>query len=235
VVADLRVLVADDHDIVRRGVRVLIENRPGWQICGEARDGREAVEKTRGLKPDVVILDLNMPCLNGLEAAHQILRHNPEQKILVLTVADSEQVIYELLRMGVKGYLLKSDAVTELVAAVEALQRNRIFFNAGIERMVMDGFLKGKHASSRETSGPCKLTSREREILQLLAEGRTTKEVAVTLNMSLKTAETHRSNIMRKLAVHSIGELVLYAVRNNVVQVPGAQATGLRGLAICAG
>lgn len=230
----VRVLVADDHDIVRRGVCALIENRSGWQVCGEARDGREAVEKAKQLRPDVVVLDLHMPLLNGVEAARQILRHNPEQKILVLTVADSEQVIQELLRIGVKGYVLKSDAVADLVAAVEALQRNRSFFNAEIDRMVMKAFLND-NSGARESFGPCVLTSREREILQLLAEGKTTKEVALMLNLSIKTAETHRANIMRKLDLHSIGELVLYAVRNNILHVPVAHPANFDSVSRSAG
>jgi DNA-binding NarL/FixJ family response regulator len=175
-----------------------------------------------------------MPRLNGIEAARQILRNNPQQKILVLTVADSEQMIYELLRIGVKGYLLKSDAVAELVAAVEALQRNRSFFNADIERMVMEGFLNG-NLQAHESCGPSALTSREREILQLLAEGKTSKEVALMLNLTIKTAETHRANIMRKLDLHSIGELVLYAVRNNILHVPRAHTVTFDGLSISAG
>lgn len=232
--AGMRVLVADDHEIVRRGVCAVIENRSGWQVCGEARDGREAVEKTHQLRPDVVVLDLHMPRLSGIEAARQILGHNPQQKVLILTIADSEQMIFELLRIGVKGYLLKSDAGTELVAALEALHRNRCFFNATIERMVMEGFLNG-NPRPRDSFGPSTLTVREREILQLLAEGKTTKEVAVILGLSIKTAETHRANIMRKLNLHSIGELVLYAVRNNILQVPSWRGTTFEGFSTAAG
>jgi DNA-binding NarL/FixJ family response regulator len=218
-VRQIRVVVADDHELVRRGVSALIERCPGWRVCDEAQDGREAVEKTLRLKPDVLVLDLHMPDLNGLEAARQILHQNPEQKILVLTIADSEPTIHELLKIGVKGYLLKSDAGTELVTAIEALASNRVFFNSAIEQMVVDGFLNGRK-SSGENDSPLLLTAREREVLQLLAEGKATKDVASTLNLSVKTAETHRSNIMRKLDLHTISEVVLYAVRHGIVHVP---------------
>jgi len=219
-VSGLRILVADDHEVVRRGVCALLLSHSGWQVCGEVGNGREAVEKAKELRPDVVILDLHMPNLNGMEAARQILRHNPGQQILVLTITDSEQMVQELLRVGAKGYVLKSDAARDLIAAVEALQQNRTFFNSDIEQMVLSGYLKGGDPTFNENVGRSNLTSREREILQLLAEGSTSKEVAVVLDLSVKTAETHRSNIMRKLNLHSISELVLYAVRNNIVHIP---------------
>src|SRR6266567_960467 len=155
----LRILVADVHEIVRRGLCAILESHTGWEVCGEAADGREAVEKTRQLNPDVVILDIGMPSLNGLEATRQILRGNPLQRVLILTVTDAEQLIEEVL------------------------------------------------------------TAREREVVQLLVEGKSTKEVAVMLNLSVKTAETHRSNIMRKLGLHCLSELVLYAVRNGIIQI----------------
>ena len=232
--SNIRILVADDHDIVRRGVCTVMENHPGWEVCAEACDGREAVEKTIKLKPDVLVLDLHMPGLNGIEAARQILRQNPDQRIVVLTIADSEQLIFELLKIGVKGYLLKSDAARELVAAVDALRSNRTFFNSNIERMVMDGFLNGRGSQASGSFCPT-LSSREREILQMLAEGKTTKEVAVALNLSVKTAETHRSNIMRKLDLHSISDLVLYAVRNNIVHIPDAPRVAMSELSAIAG
>jgi DNA-binding NarL/FixJ family response regulator len=188
-------------------------------------NGRAAVEKAKELRPDLVILDLHMPSLNGLEAARQILRDNPQQRILVLTITDSEQMAQELLRVGAKGYVLKSDAATDLIKAVEALQLNRTFFNSGIDRMVLEGYLSGSGLSLARTCGGSNLTSREREVLQLLAEGKTTKEVAVALGLSVKTADTHRSNIMRKLELHSVSELVLYAVRNNIVHIPTSYAT----------
>lgn len=221
----VRVLVADDHDIVRRGVCALIESHSGWQVCGEASNGREAVEQTLQLRPDVVVLDLHMPVLNGLEAARQILRRSAAQKILVLTIAHSEPMICELLRMGVRGYVLKSDAAAELVAAIEALQRGRPFFNSDIERMVLEGFLDSNGSPVEKEFSRSPLSSREREVLQLLAEGKTSREVAVILGLSVKTAETHRSNLMRKLDLHSISELVLYAVRNNFLHIPEIQDT----------
>jgi DNA-binding NarL/FixJ family response regulator len=219
-VSGLRILVADDHEVVRRGVCALLLSHSGWQVCGEAGNGREAVEKAKELRPDVIILDLHMPNLNGMEAARQILRHDPGQQILVLTITDSEQMVQELLRVGAKGYVLKSDAARDLIAAVEALQENRTFFNSDIEQMVLAGYLKGGDPTCNENVGRSNLTSREREILQLVAEGSTSKEVAVALDLSVKTAETHRSNIMRKLNLHSISDLVLYAVRNNIVHIP---------------
>jgi DNA-binding NarL/FixJ family response regulator len=223
-VSVFRILVADDHEIVRRGISSLLSTRSGWEVCAEAGNGRAAVEKAKELRPDLVILDLHMPSLNGLEAARQILRDNPQQRILVLTITDSEQMAQELLRVGAKGYVLKSDAATDLIKAVEALQLNRTFFNSGIDRMVLEGYLSGSGLSLARTCGGSNLTSREREVLQLLAEGKTTKEVAVALGLSVKTADTHRSNIMRKLELHSVSELVLYAVRNTIVHIPTSYA-----------
>ncbi len=218
--ASFRILVADDHEVVRHGVRSLLEAHPGWEVIAEASDGRDAVEKASQLHPDVVILDIGMPNLNGLEATRQILRGHPGARVLILTMHESEQVVREVLEAGARGFLLKSDAGRDLVAAVEALQRNKTFFTSKVAEMVLETFLKSKPRSPEETFSTREiLTPREREIVQLLAEGKSTKEVAVALNLSVKTAETHRSNIMRKLNLHSISELVLYAVRNNIVQV----------------
>lgn len=227
-----RILVADDHEIVRQGISSLLSNRSGWEVCAEAENGREAVEKAKRLRPDLVILDLHMPSLNGMEAARQILRDNPQQRILVLTITDSEQMVQELFRVGAKGYVLKSDAATDLVKAVEALQLNRTFFNSGIKQMVVEGYLNRGGTSLTRTLGVSKLTSREREVVQLLAEGKTTKEVAVALDLSVKTAETHRSNLMRKLGLHSVSELVLYAVRNDIIHIPTLYATAEMPLAL---
>lgn len=220
----LRILIADDHELARNGIRALLESHPGWEVCGEAKDGRETVELAAGLRPDIVLLDIGMPNLNGLEAARQILTISPEVAILILTMHDSDNVVREVLRAGARGYLLKSDAGRDLVAAVEALQLQRTFFTTRVSQMVLDGYLDrqtrnlgviGKNDDRTENS----LTSREREVIQLLAEGKTSKEVAVTLKLSVKTAETHRTNLMRKLGLHSVADLTRYAVRNGIVQV----------------
>jgi len=219
----LRILIADDHEVARRGIRALLESHPGWEVCGEAKDGRETVELASTTKPDVILLDIGMPNLNGLEAARQILAALPEVAILILTMQDSDHVVREVLRAGARGFLLKSDAGKDLVAAVEALQLQRTFFTTRVSRMVLEGFLDrdsrpdrspGNHDDSLDV-----LTGREREVIQLLAEGKTSKEVAVTLNLSVKTAETHRTNLMRKLGLHSVADLTRYAVRNGIVQV----------------
>jgi len=217
----LRILIADDHEVARRGIRAVLENHPGWRVVGEARDGRESVDLAAATNPDIVLLDIGMPNLNGLEAARQILATSPEIAILILTMHDSDNVVREVLRAGARGFLLKSDAGRDLVAAVEALQLQRTFFTTRVSQMVLDGFLdreKNGHTIKKDDSGDV-LTSREREVIQLLAEGKTSKEVAVALNLSVKTAETHRTNLMRKLGLHSVADLTRYAVRNGIVQV----------------
>ena len=212
--ATLRIFLADDHEVVRNGIRSVLTTQPGWEICGEASNGREAVEKVAALKPNIVVIDIGMPELNGLEATRQIIKADEMAKVLVLTVHESHQVVREVLDAGARGYILKSDAGRDLITAVQALQRNKTFFTSKVAELMLDSFLKGKPGIQNEI-----LTAREREVVQLLAEGKSTKEVAVALGLSVKTAETHRSNIMRKLDLHSVSELVLYAVRNNIVQV----------------
>jgi DNA-binding NarL/FixJ family response regulator len=212
----LRILISDDHEVARKGIRALLEGHVGWEVCGEARDGREAVEYASRLKPDVLLLDIGMPNLNGLDAARQILATTPEARILILTVHDSEQVVREVLAAGARGFLLKSDAGRDLVAAVEAMQHRRTFFTPRVAQMLLDGYLR---PHDNETLDKRVLTPREREVIQLVAEGKTTKEVATALSLSVKTAETHRTNLMRKLDLHSIADLTLYAVRNGIVQV----------------
>src|SRR6266478_7749221 len=203
----LRILVADDHEIVRRGLVSLLKSHLGWEVCGEAQDGREAVDKARELRPEVIILDVGMPNLNGLEAARQILRHNPQARVLILTITDADEVVRAVLDAGARGFVLKSDAVRDLVSAVEAIQSNKTFFTSRVADMVLGGYL-GRYqiAADSDITLPT-LTPREREIVQLLAEGNSSKEIASQLNLSVKTAETHRSNLMRKLNLHSISEL----------------------------
>lgn len=218
----LRILIADDHEVARRGIRSLLENHPGWEVCAEAKDGRDAVELATTTKPEVVLLDIGMPNLNGLEAARQISAMLPGAGILILTMHDSDSMVRDVLRAGARGFLLKSDAGRDLVAAVEAVQRQRTFFTTRVSQMVLDGFLDRERRNTTtemDDNEPDLLTSREREVIQLLAEGRTSKEVAVTLNLSVKTAETHRTNLMRKLGLHSVADLTRYAVRNGIVQV----------------
>lgn len=212
-----RILIADDHEVARRGIRALIESHPGWEVCAEASDGRDAVRLAAQLKPDVVLLDIGMPSLNGLDATRQILTAAPETRVLILTMHDSDQVVREVLAAGARGFLLKSDAGRDLVTAVEALQHKRTFFTTKVAQLVLEGYL---HPTlSLDKLGRSVLTPREREVIQLLAEGKTTKEVATTLNLSVKTAETHRTNLMRKLDLHSVVDLTLYAVRNGIVHV----------------
>ena len=215
----LRILLADDHEIVRRGLRALLEKHEGWEVCGEASDGREAMEKALQLKPDVVIVDIGMPNLNGLDAARQILAMIPEARILILTVHDSEQMVREVLATGARGFLLKSDAGRDLVAAVEALEQRQTFFTSKVAQMMVDGYLRPNGDTIFSTNGQYVLTPREREVIQLVAEGKSTKEIATALGLSVKTAETHRTNLMRKLDLHSVADLTLYAVRNGIVQI----------------
>jgi DNA-binding NarL/FixJ family response regulator len=214
----LRVLIADDHEIVRQGLRSMLEAQRECQVVGEAGDGRQAVTLTKELNPDVVILDIGMPTLNGLEATRQILKIRPQTKVLILTMHESDSVIREVLDAGARGYILKTDAGRDLVTAVDSLRRNKTFFTSRVSQMILDGFLKGDPRPQHPESGAVRLTPRQREIVQLLAEGKSSKEVAVALDLSVKTAETHRANIMRKLDCHSVSEVVRYAIRNKIIE-----------------
>ncbi|HYS03610.1 MAG TPA: response regulator transcription factor [Candidatus Dormibacteraeota bacterium] len=213
----LRILVVDDHEVVRRGVKALIESHPDWRVCGETGDGREAVLKAKELQPDVVVLDVTMPGLNGLDATRQIRNVAPKTEVLVLTMHTSEDLAREVLSAGARGYILKSDAGRDLVNAVESVARHKPFLTSRIAELVLDSFLQsapkdGRPAAVRE------LTDREREVVLLLADGKTNKEVAGRLNISKKTAETHRANIMRKLRLDSLSGLVRYAIRNHLAE-----------------
>jgi DNA-binding NarL/FixJ family response regulator len=211
----LRLIVADDHEVVRKGVRALLESQTGWSVLDEAVDGREAVEHAKRLRPDVVVLDISMPGLNGFEATRQIRKVSPESEVLILTMHDSEQVVRDVLLAGARGYVLKSDVGRDLVAAVEALSRHRPFVTSRVAEMVLDRYLRSQ---DREVGRSALLTTREQEVVQLLAEGKSNKEVAGALGISLKTAETHRANIMRKLRFSSLSDLVRYAIRNKLVE-----------------
>ena len=216
-----RILIADDHEIVRYGLRVLLEKHPGWEICGEAKDGLDAVEKTAQLKPDLTILDVGMPGLNGLSATRQIVKQEPQTVILILTIDESEQLFREVLNAGAKGFLLKADAARDLMTAVEAMQRGETYFTSKIWDPPPEGRMEGRDPLRAVEFGRGRLTPREQEVVQHLAEGKTSREIADLLGISVKTTETHRSNIMRKLNFHSVSQLVMYAVRNRLVRLPG--------------
>ena len=214
----LRILLADDHEIVRNGLKALLVSRE-WTVCGEAADGWEAVTKTQQLKPDIVVMDIAMPNLNGLLATRRILQDNPAQKVVILSVNDSDQVVDEVLAAGARGYVLKTDAARDLVVAIEELKRNKMFFTSKVANRILKVYLHGRSENSKDHDS---LTEREQEIVQLTAEGKSSKEAATILNLSVKTVETHRSNVMRKLGVHSLPQLVLYALRHNIVHLPVA-------------
>jgi DNA-binding NarL/FixJ family response regulator len=216
VVSVLRILIADDHDLMRRGIRSLLESC-GWTICAEAARGREAVEKAAQLKPDVAILDIAMPQLNGLDAARRIQKASPRTEILILSAHYSDQLTQEIISAKIKGYVVKSDADRDLPMAIEALSKHKPFFSPlatdAVLRSVTEGSSRGKVEPKDR-----RLSPREREILQLLSEGKSSKEVASALDISTKTAETHRANIMRKLELHNVAELVRYAVRTTMIE-----------------
>ena len=213
----LRILLADDHDIVRRGLKDLLEQHVGWQVCAEAANGREAVELALQHQPHVAVIDLSMPELNGLEATRRIRQSLPDTEVLIFTMHESEELIREVLGAGARGYLLKSDAVRQLIPAVESLSQKKPYFAGRVSEVVLDGFLKGGQVA---LEGPTaeRLTSREREVVQLLAEGKSNKQIAHLLDLSVKTVETHRTAAMRKLELNSLPDLVRYAVRMQIIQ-----------------
>lgn len=215
--AIVRILLADDHHIVRRGLKELLDEQTGWSVCAEAATGREAVELAIEHRPDVAVLDLAMPELNGLEAARRIRQAAPEIEILVFTMHDSDDLVREVFAAGARGYLLKSDAPDQLVAAIASLAKHKPFFGPRISEVVLNGFLRSGRDDSLPTSLE-RLTSREREIVQLLAEGKSNKQIAKLLELSVKTVETHRAAVMRKLELSSLADLVRFAVRNQIVQ-----------------
>lgn len=211
----VRILIADDHEVVRRGLTAQLSHNPAWIVAAEATNGRDAVEQALQVKPDLIVLDLSMPQLNGLSAARRILAADPAARILILTVHESEQLAREVLAAGALGYVLKSDAGRALIAALEALIDGRPYFTSKVGRMVLEGYLR---APAPEIATQPVLSARELEVVQLLAEGKSNKDVAKALGISVKTAETHRSNIMRKTGFASLADLVRYAVRNGIIE-----------------
>jgi DNA-binding NarL/FixJ family response regulator len=210
----LRILVVDDHAVVRRGVRSLLESRDGWEVCGEATTGRDAVEQSRRLRPDVVVMDLSLPELNGLDATRHILKDAPETEVLVLTMHQSEELARDVLQAGARGYVLKSDADENLIAAVESLRQHKPFLTPTVTEFVLDGYIR----DGADQDASRRVTAREREIIQLVAEGKSNKNAAAALKISVKTIEAHRANIMRKLRLRTVSDLVRYAIRNKIVQ-----------------
>ena len=213
----VRILLADDHDVVRRGLRDQLSQHEGWEVVGEAVNGREAVKLALKLEPDVVVLDLSMPELNGLEATRQIKNHLGNTEVLIFTMHETEQLIREVLSAGARGYVLKTDAGRQITNAVEALSHHKPFFTAKVSEALLDAFLK-PNTKADDGSVFRTLTDREREVVQMLAEGKSNKEIAARLSISVKTVETHRATVMRKLDINSIVELVHYAIRNQLVE-----------------
>lgn len=213
----LRILIADDHEVVRRRLVALLSSPPGWVVCAEASRGREAVTLAKQHRPDIVVMDIVMPGLNGLEATRQIRKVLPKTEVLILSLHYSDELVREVLDSGARAYILKSDASRDLVIAVEALANHRTFFTSGAAQILIDGFCKPGSTSQTPLMRDF-LSAREREIVQLLAEGKSSKEIGVVLGISVKTAETHRANIMRKLDVHSVSALVRYAVKNHMIE-----------------
>jgi len=212
----IQIVLADDHVVMRNGLRLLLERQPDFEVTGEAGDGRTTVEICEAKRPDVVVLDIAMPQLNGIEAARQISAKLPQTAVVVLSMHSDEAYVLRALKAGARAYLLKDSAEADLIAAIRAVSEGKAFFSPSISKMLMDDYVRRLGQRGVEDSYEL-LTTREREILQLLAEGKSNKEVASILNMSLYTVETHRGNILQKLNLHSVPELILYAVRKGVI------------------
>lgn len=213
----MRAIVADDHEVVRRGVRALVESHPGWTVCGEAANGREAVRLAQELRPDLVVLDVTMPEMNGLEATRAIRSSVPGTEVILLTVHDSDQLLDQAMSAGARGYVLKDDAARHLIDAIDALSNHAPFVSSRTVDRGGNGVVQERNAVVSRNGRVMSLTQREREVLRLLAEGESNREVAERLSISAKTVETHRANVMRKLGASSIVDLVHYAIRNGIV------------------
>jgi DNA-binding NarL/FixJ family response regulator len=213
-----RILLVDDHQVVRRGVAGLIADaRSDWEVCGEASTGREAVASAASLRPDIVVMDISMPDMNGLEATREILKNNPGIEVLILSMHESDQMVHDVLGAGARGYIFKQDAGNDLIAALEALRHHKLFFTSRVSEVVLGGYLGGAAAAPADGASS-RLSPRERQIVKLVAESKSNKEVAHILQISVKTVESHRAHIMEKLGLHSVTELVRYAIRNNIVE-----------------
>jgi DNA-binding NarL/FixJ family response regulator len=219
-----RVLLADDHELVRRGIRGLLNTKRSWTIVGEAADGAEAVEKARKLNPDIVILDIDMPNVNGLEATPRIRAAAPNAKIVMLTLHESGEMVRRALETGAQGFVLKSDLAEGLVTALKEVSQPKPFLTPKVSNLVMREFLSTDAAQKPEMNPKAAPTSREAEVIRLLADGKTNKEVGTALGITVRTAEAHRANIMRRLGLHSLAELVHYAIRNGLVGRPLTEA-----------
>ncbi len=207
-----RILLADDHQIVRQGLKALLEQK-GYVVAGEAADGHEAIQLALRLRPDISILDLAMPLINGINVTREVLRHLPQMKVILLTMHTEEQYVFEALRAGCTGYVVKTDAATDLTRAIDAVQRGTTYVSSKISRAILQSYVENKGTAAVDP-----LTPREREVLQLIAEGKTTKEIATLLGISVKTGEAHRTKIMSKLGMHSIAGVVRYAIRHGMIE-----------------
>jgi DNA-binding NarL/FixJ family response regulator len=225
----LRILLADDHELVRRGIRDLLNSKRLWKIVGEAADGLEAVEKAKMLKPDIIILDIDMPNLNGLDAAPQIREASPDTKIVVLTLHESGEMVRRALELGAHGYVLKSDLAAGLVTALQEISHSKVFLTPKVSDIVVRSFVSKEHKSENTDRSQFKPTPREAEVIRLLAEGKANKEIAAQLGITVRTAEVHRGNIMKKLGLHSLAEVIRYALRNGLASIsaPAGQSDPL--------
>ena len=212
----IRILLADDHNVMRRGLRLLLESQPGFTVVAEAADGRQALQQAEATSPDVVVLDIAMPNLSGIEAAQQMIAARPGVAVVILSMHSDEGYVLRALKAGAKGYLLKDSAEGDLIDAIKAVSDGKTFFSPEISRMLVEDYVREIRTRGVEDSYEL-LTAREREILQLIAEGKSNKDVATRLNLSLYTVETHRRNLQDKLNLHSLAELILYAVRKRVI------------------
>jgi two-component system response regulator NreC len=212
------ILIADDHTLLRNGIRSLLEDEPDMIIVGEANDGREAVRLAAQLKPNVILMDIAMPLLNGLEATRQIKREHPEINVLVLTMYDHEEYFRQMLEVGASGYIIKRAAANELVAAIRAVYNGEAILSPVITRLLLEDYLN-RDSFTKEEDDPNALSSRESEVLQLIAEGKTSREIAEILNLSVKTVQSHRTNLMQKLGLHDRGDLIKYAIQKKIIEL----------------